>query len=452
MRKQWTRSTVVLLCALIAACSTSDEADQIASVRVINASPDSPVLEFTIGNLAFRAPFQVGTSFSSDFPGQQTLSIETTVQDSTMVLLPPLAITIEPNHVYSIIAVNNVANLDVLINEIDVLPPAANMFRIGFTHASNMTPTVEVYITDPAANLINETPDGTIGFSGRIPPFLIPADNYRIRFVEPSTSTVIYDTGEVDVSNTLTANFGLIIIDNVNGFSLSGPASPSRIIVVDGISSGLLIDQNEAAGLRVWNVGTQIATPIDLILNQDFANPFASNVMFGEITPYTAANFGTTNVEVTPTGDPNTILIQDDFIYAQAVSQTQYVFTDLVQAANLGLMFDDPRAVATEARFRILRVDQFSGQGVLDIYVVGVGEPITDPDLQPTFSSVSIDFVTNIAALLDGAHDVVFALAGTQDEIARQTATFMTGKLATWAVTDIDDANGQITFIEQLDP
>ncbi|MEE9141485.1 MAG: DUF4397 domain-containing protein, partial [Gammaproteobacteria bacterium] len=224
MRKQWTRSTVVLLCALIAACSTNDEAEKIASVRVINASPDSPVLEFTVGNLGFRAPFQVGTSFSSDFPGQQMLSIETTVQDSTMILMPPLAITIEADHVYSIIAVNNVANLDVLINEIDVLPPVANMFRIGFTHASNMTPTVEVYITDPTADLINETPDGTIGFGERIQPFLIPAANYRIRLVDPSTTTVIYDTGEVDASNTVTANFGLIIIDNVNGVSLSGPA------------------------------------------------------------------------------------------------------------------------------------------------------------------------------------------------------------------------------------
>ena len=151
------------------------------------------------------------------------------------------------------------------------------------------------------------------------------------------------------------------------------------------------------------------APAVDVIVNDNFAQPLVRALPFPAATPFVEVPGGTYNVKVTPAGNRGVIVINANPTFAAGAEYSVYAVGRLAAIEPLVLR-DDRRRVATQAKLRVLHASPAAGS--VDLYVVARGASIAQAS--PAFAGVPFKADTGYVSLAAGQYDVVVTPAGSK--------------------------------------
>jgi hypothetical protein len=393
------------LLLFLTACNSDEKVPTppaITKVQVLHASPDAPAVNITIGSTNFTGvDYKSGTAALALFAGTKTVKVDGIVPGGTATVIGPVDVNFMEKKLYSIVAIGDVATIHPLILEQPDTPVAGGSVRLRLVHAAPMAPRVDVYLTAPGASLSGAAPVGTFSFEENLGPVEVMADNYQVRVTAAGTTTVVFDSGTI----ALERGKNLLIAAVQNTGTGSAPIS---LVVQDGSKSTQILDAATPAALRVVHASPD-APAVDVVVNDDFANPLVSNLSFPEFTPFVNVAPATYNVKVTDSATQTLVPINASVNPAAGISYTVLAVGNLAAIEPL-IVADDPRRVATAAKVRIIHASP-TAQNV-DIYVTAPGASIAS--LAPTLANVPFKANTGFLSLAAGSYDVTVTPAGSK--------------------------------------
>ena len=417
---------------ILVGCSDSDnnKPDQppppTFRVQALHASPDAPKVNLSIGtSTVSNVDYKVGTGALEKNVGTYTVKVDGILPSGTTTVIGPIDVAFAADTLYSIVAVGDVADIGAVVLQQPDTPVPAGSVRLRVLHAAPMAPQVDVYLTAPGANLAASAPAGTFAFKGNLGPVEVPAGAYQVRVtLAGKPASVVYDTGTI----TLAAGGNLLLTAVEN--TATG-AAPISLVVQDGSGSSEILDAATPADLRVVHASPD-APAVDVVVNDNFANPLVSDLAFPDFTPFLGVPPATYNVKVTDAATQSVVPINADLDLKAGARYTVLAVGPLAALEPL-IATDDPRPIATQAKVRIIHASP-TAQNV-DIYVTAPGTNINT--VSPTLAAVPFKANTGFLALAAGSYDVTVTAAGTKNAaIGPATITVANGGVYTAVARD----------------
>jgi len=261
---------------------------------------------------------------------------------------------------------------------------ASSGFDVTIVNAAQSAPSFDVYLTPLGTDVSTVSPTNTLSFGGFAINRGVPAGSLVLTLTAPGDpSTVLY------TSNATTFAAGppviVVIVPDANG--IDGILSAHLV----ASSSLTLVDVNAPAGVRFVN-GAADQLPRDFYLNGDFTTPFAAAVPFGTPTDFLLAPLASSQISVTPAGNPSVVEVESD---AALNAGRRYDMLIAGPGGGLGfqLAIDNRIRISTSAT--ILIMNSVSYYPTLNVYLVPPGTDITA--VLPTWT-VSTPVVTTRAS------------------------------------------------------
>lgn len=402
---------VMALCmaAALAACVSDDDTDPLAAtaeLSVIHASADAPAVDVDLNG----TPFGRGLDFKQAVPNQTVTagSAELVVRGilpgtARPTVIGPTRVSLEAGRRYTVLAVNRVTAIEPLVITRDATPVPAGSTRLQVVHAAPAAPRVAVYVTAPNANLAASAPAGTISFKESFGPAVVTAGEYQIRATPAGVpGTVVFDSGPV----RLEAGADLLLAAVPNTTTGAAPITLLATTTAGGRIE--LLDRAAPARLRVVHASPD-APAVDVVVNDNFAQPLVRALAFPSATPFVEVAAGTYNLKVTPAGNRGVIVINANPSFAAGAEYSVYAVGRLATIEPLVLR-EDRRRVATQGKLRVLHASPAAG--AVDLYVVARGASIAQAT--PAFASVPFKSDTGYVSLAAGQYDVVVTPAGSK--------------------------------------
>jgi len=416
------RTFVVVLATMlgIAGCSSSNNdepvnlpspgpADATFKVQVLHGSPDAPAVNVFVGGAEVLSDvdYKQGSGALELPIATLGVAVEGIIPGGNATVIGPVNINFEADTIYTIAAVGPVADIEpVVISQPDV-PVGGGAARLFVLHAAAGAPTVDVYVTDPDAELAGSAAVGSFSFKETIGPAEVAAGNYRVRVTGAGDiDAVVYDSGEI----TLNAGDDLTLaaVPNTTG----GEAAIS-LVALNGAGSLEILDENTPTSLQVVHASSN-APDVDVLAN---GAELVGDLPFGTATGFLEVPADIYTVEVTVANDPDTVAIGPaDIDFAAGVRHSVLAIGQLENIEPL-ILTDDARRVATEAKVRIVHASTLAGN--VDIYVTAPDADITD--LTPTLADIPFGANTGYLSIAGGTseepveYDVTVVPAGTKD-------------------------------------
>lgn len=400
---------------VLGGCDDDDPAR--LGLRVIHASPDAPRVNVRVNGTEVLGDvdYKEGSGFIPVDQGSYDIAVDAITPTGTPTVIDVQDTTLLGGRDYTVLAVGKVANgtLEPLVIENLKSSVPTGQVRVEVVHASPDAPAVDVYVTAPAAPL--GTALGSFSFGGTLGPVEVPAGQYRIRVTPASSTTVVYDSGPV----TLAAG-GDLLVAAVTSAVAGG--SPISLLVNDGDSQAELLDTAQArAAVRVAHLSPD--TPaVDVVVDDDFANPAFDGATFPGVTGYADLPPGSYNFKVVDDATQSLTAIDATLPLASG-SFTTVAAVNLFANVEPLVLTDRRRSIATEAQVRIVHASPSAG--VVDIYVTAPGADIGP--LAPTFANVPFKADTGFVSLAPGDYQVRVTPAATKTVAIDAAVTFAAG-------------------------
>lgn len=400
-----------LLLTVFTACSNDndshvEETSLKAKVAVLHASPDAPKVDIKVNDdtVLEGVDFAQGSRLLEVDSGTYTIAVDGILPgDERTTVIGPVDLNFDANTRYTIIAANSVTQVEPIVVTAPVVEVASDKVRVQVVHATANAPEVDVYVTAPDADINSASALGTFGYKGDLGPVEVANGDYQIRVTLKDTKDVIFDSGTVMLSGG--SDLIIAAISNTKG----GDA-PIQLVVLDGTSSSVIADKNIPAFVRVIH-NSPDAPSVDIVVNNDFDVLFVEELAYPDFTPYVNVASGTYNIKVVVAGT-QTDVIDADLTFAQGSMQSILAVNTMANIEPLVLM-DDDRAVATEAKVRLVHGSPTAGN--VDIYVTAPGVDITNE--QPAFSGVAFKEDTGYVSLGEGDYQVTVTPAGSKNSV-----------------------------------
>ncbi|WP_218943522.1 DUF4397 domain-containing protein [Exilibacterium tricleocarpae] len=449
---------VSLLPLFVAGCFLDDDDDNnsppppettpSASLRIIHASPDAPTVNVFAGDAILagleNVDYQVASPRLTLDAGSYDVRVEANVPGGNIDVITQ-TLTLDGDTTYDVLAVDTVADeVEALIVENSASDIGAGNVRVQVVHAAPGAPAVDIYVTAPDADLAMAAALDTLAFREFTDQVEVAAGDYRIRITPEGQQTVVFDSATVP----LAAGADLLIVATDN---VSTGNSPVTLLVADGTGSAKIRDSAATAELRVVHAVSD-APAVDI--NANNALTLVDGAAFLATTAYLPLEPGDYMIDIATAGTDTTVVDDAVVTLEQGVFYTAIANGTLAgDAVDLDLLIDMPRAVATEAKVRIIHAAPSAG--TVDIYVTADGE-ITDVD--PAFSAVpySTDALaeTMYVALAEGAYVVTVTPTGSKDEaLETSVLNLMAGGVYTAIAADgsMMGAGPQLILLDALD-
>lgn len=397
-----------------AGCSSSSDSGNIAtplppavqgnaSVQILHASPDAPAVNIRVSSTEINdVDYKTGTGILSLPNNVYTVQVDGILPDGTTTVIGPVQLPFAANMRYSVLAIGDVANISALVLEQPDTAVPAGSTRLRVVHGAPLAGPVDVYVTAPNADLSASAPVGTFDFGGDLGPVDVTAGDYQIRVTVAGDPTALaFDSGTVALTDG--ANLLITAVEN----TLTGPA-PVSLVLQDGTGSSELLDVRTSADVRVVHASPD-APDVDIVVDDDFANPLVPGLAFPEFTPFVSVPPATYNIKVTDAATQSVIAIDVDLDLMAGTRYNVLAVDNLVSIEPL-LAIDDPRPVATESKVRIIHAAPAAGD--VDIYVTAPQTDINTVDA--TLSDIPFQANTGFLSLLPGDYEVTVTTAGSK--------------------------------------
>ncbi|MBL8201512.1 MAG: DUF4397 domain-containing protein [Chromatiales bacterium] len=408
-RNLFTAGLIAAAASLLAACG-SDSGTPQTELRVIHASPDAPKVNVLLdGNAVLtEVDYKAGSGFTSLDRGTYDIAVDAITPAGTATVISVNGASLAADTDYTVVAIGKVANgtlAPLVIANPDTAVPSGQA-RAQVVHGAPDAPAVSVYVTAPGADLATATALGTFSFGEDLGPVEVPAGNYQIRVtLAGNPAAVVYDAGTV----ALPSGADLLLVAVAN--TTTGPA-PITLLVNDGTTQAELLDVATTADVRAGHLSPD-APAVDVIVNDDLANPLFNAATYPSLTPYASVPPATYNIKVVDDASQSLTVINENLALARGVSYSVLAVDFLADIGPL-VLTDDRRSIATEARVRIVHGSPSAGP--VDIYVAA---PATDiSTINPTFANVPFKANTGYVGLAGGTYEVSVTPAGAKTPVA----------------------------------
>ena len=373
-------------------------------IQVIHTSPDAPLVDLILdGNeVAGDLDYKQATSIAEIPAGSHTAEVKAILPDGTTIdAFSAVTADLAQDLIYSVLAVNNVENIEPLILTRPDSAVTAGNARVQIVHAAPQAPMVDIYVTAPDADLTLSSVLVTASFKDSMDAAEVAAGDYQIRMtLAGDANTVVYDSGTVSLPST--ANYLFAAVEN------SGAGDqPVNLLLVSPSGALELLDASTPASVRVIH-GSANAPSVDVIANNNFEAPLISDLGFTEYAGYVNLPAATYNVKVVPTGTETPVVIEADLGLAAGVYYN-VLAADALETIQPLVFTADNRRIATQAKLRVVHASPTAAN--VDIYLIEPGIDIST--VAPTLSDVAFLADTGFLSVAAGTYDVVVAGVGS---------------------------------------
>jgi hypothetical protein len=187
---------------------------------------------------------------------------------------------------------------------------------------------------------------------------------------------------------------------------------------------------------------------VDVVVDDDFANPAFDGATFPGVTAYADLPPGSYNFKVVDDATQSLTAIDATLPLASG-SSTTVAAVNLFASVEPLVLTDRRRSIATEAQVRIVHASPSAGP--VDIYVTAPGADIAT--LAPSFANVPFKADTGFVSLAPGDYQVRVTPTGTKTVAINATTTFAAGGI--YNVFARDAAGGGtplgVVLVDELD-
>ena len=306
-----------------------------------------------------------------------TQQIQVTASGTDFVAID-VAPTLEKMTAYTVLAINELANIEPLLLVDDLSSPAKGFLKLRVVHAAPAAPAVDVYVSAPGTDLPSEPTIDGLDFKQATGYLEVPAANYQVRVTLDESSDVIFDSGSLDLTSA--TNLTIAAIETDMGLS------PIKLLALtpDPKTPSLeLVDQRS----RVKVVHASPDAPaVDVLLNDTLV---LSDVPFSVASNYLTVPSGEQNFKVNVAGTNTTVID----VTPQLIPGTDYTVLATNFVADIApLLLEDANPVLASGQSGLRVIHASPDAPAVDVLVNGaVTIPALDYQVATDFLSVAAD-------------------------------------------------------------
>lgn len=444
-----------------------------SKLRVVHASPDAPKVQLSLNGAVLESgevlDYGEATEHERRLAGTDAISVDAFLPGNTKTtVIGPVDVTIEANTNYDVFAIGSVGD-ETLEAFVMTRPESFNstLVRVSVAHLAETIPMVDVYVTEPGADLTMATKLDGNGFSYKetLGPEFVPAGDYQIRITLAGAFDPVYDSGTIPLAAGADLTIAAVINTSVTDAD-ARPKSPVALLIANGDSISTAYSAEDGVELRAGHNSSD-SPAVDIVANDNTAAPLFEDLTFPNFTDYEQIPAGDYNVKVLAANvmDTSMSLIDEDVTLENGLIYTAIALNE-VEGEDPGIelltLLDDPRSIATEAKLRVIHGSTLAGAtevdgetvlgGPVDLYVTGEGADISN--LNPTEFSFPYKGDSGYLQLAAGTYNVTVTAEGSKDVVIDPaTITVANGGVYTILARDgVNQMGTDVTLLDDLAP
>ncbi|HGS5145340.1 TPA: DUF4397 domain-containing protein [Vibrio parahaemolyticus] len=438
--KGFSRAALTMVAALgLAACGSDSDTIEYSNLQVVHASSDAPLANVWINDKSSLTgvDYGMGSGYMKLREGMNSIQVDVQLPgDETATVIPKTELDLDSDLNYNVFVVGDADGSPNPVEPLVVTRSAdsmadANSLDVQVVHAASGVPAVDLYVTEPGADLASATPLINLAYKASTDVLNIPAGEYQVRLAVGDS--VAFDSGTI----SLAANSNLTIAAIGTGDSNS--ASPVKLLVLDGSGSSIIEDMGSQAEVRVGHL-VDGAPIVDVNVNGAAFGPLA-DLAFKEIRGYLGLDAGAYDFDVYVDGTTiNPIIDVDGVMVVGGMDYSVYavgVVSPVIDIEPL-VVEDMRRAVATSATLNVTHAAANPVAEMVDIYLTtSVGIEGSDP----TITNFAYKESAKGLYVAAGTYYVTVTVAGNPDAVAIDSLPVDLMNGVVYQVVAIDDGN-----------
>ncbi|ELA8125861.1 DUF4397 domain-containing protein [Vibrio parahaemolyticus] len=438
--KGFSKAALTMVAALgLVACGSDSDTIEYSNLQAVHASSDAPLANVWINDKSSLTgvDYGMGSGYMKLREGMNSIQVDVQLPgDETATVIPKTELDLDSDLNYNVFVVGDADGSPNPVEPLVVTRSAdsmadANSLDVQVVHAASGVPAVDLYVTEPGADLASATPLMNLAYKASTDVLNIPAGEYQVRLAVGDS--VAFDSGTI----SLAANSNLTIAAISTGDSNS--TSPVKLLVLDGSGSSIIEDMGSQAEVRVGHL-VDGAPIVDVNVNGAAFGPLA-DLAFKEIRGYLGLDAGAYDIDVYVDGTTtNPIIDVDGLMVAGGMDYSVYavgVVSPVIDIEPL-VVEDMRRAVATSATLNVTHGAANPVAEMVDIYLTtSVGIEGSDPTITNFAYKESVKGLY-VAA---GTYYVTVTVAGNPDAVAIDSLPVDLMNGVVYQVVAIDDGN-----------
>lgn len=438
--KGFSRAALTMVAALgLAACGSDSDSIEYSNLQAVHASSDAPLANVWINDKSSLTgvDYGMGSGYMKLREGMNSIQVDVQLPgDETATVIPKTELDLDSDLNYNVFVVGDADGLPNPVEPLVVTRSAdsmadANSLDVQVVHAASGVPAVDLYVTEPGADLASATPLMNLAYKASTDVLNIPAGEYQVRLAVGDS--VAFDSGTI----SLAANSNLTIAAISTGDSNS--TSPVKLLVLDGSGSSIIEDMGSQAEVRVGHL-VDGAPIVDVNVNGAAFGPLA-DLAFKEIRGYLDLDAGAYDIDVYVDGTTtNPIIDVDGLMVEGGMDYSVYAVGVVSPAIDIEplVVEDMRRAVATSATLNVTHAAANPVAEMVDIYLT-TSAGIDGSD--PTIANFAYKDSVQGLYVAEGTYYVTVTVAGDPSTVAVDSAPVNVMNGVVYQVVAIDDGN-----------
>ncbi|HHF2881465.1 TPA: DUF4397 domain-containing protein [Vibrio diabolicus] len=438
--KGFSRAALTMVAALgLAACGSDSDTIEYSNLQAVHASSDAPLANVWINDKSSLTgvDYGMGSGYMKLREGMNSIQVDVLLPgDETATVIPKTELDLDSDLNYNVFVVGDADGSPNPVEPLVVTRSAdsmadANSLDVQVVHAASGVPAVDLYVTEPGADLASATPLMNLAYKASTDVLNIPAGEYQVRLAVGDS--VAFDSGTI----SLAANSNLTIAAISTGDSNS--TSPVKLLVLDGSGSSIIEDMGSQAEVRVGHL-VDGAPIVDVNVNGAAFGPLA-DLAFKEIRGYLDLDAGAYDIDVYVDGTTtNPIIDVDGLMVAGGMDYSVYAVGVVSPAIDIEplVVEDMRRAVATSATLNVTHAAANPVAEMVDIYLT-TSAGIDGSD--PTIANFAYKDSVQGLYVAEGTYYVTVTVAGDPSTVAIDSAPVNVMNGVVYQVVAIDDGN-----------
>ncbi|GIU28307.1 DUF4397 domain-containing protein [Shewanella sp. MBTL60-007] len=408
-------SIVTLSVLGLAACSSDDDNNTItpptlveiseSEIRVIHAGSDAPLVDIMANGASFvdDVDYAMSSGLATVPSGSYAVAVDAQLPDGTTTTVLTADLEAEADIEYTAVALGNVADESLMLKLIanPEQEIAANYARVQVLHASPAVGLVDVYVTEPDADISMMQPTLSANYMDVSPQLELPVSDYQIRITASGLKDAVYDSGAI----TLDAQGDYFISAIPNTWT---GMSPVALLVALPEDQVLLFDTSTNSDIRVIHAVAD-APAVDVFLDGS-STAAITDLMFKGIAGYVNIAAGEHTATVAASADNNIVVIDKAPFELAPGSSYSILATGSLTDNQIEpwVIMEQTRKVATEARLTVSHAAYSAPE--VDIYLTATDDI---SNTSPVLEGVPFR-ATGSLSVTAGDYVVSVAVAGTK--------------------------------------